>query len=86
MILSVLTATLLAANGMAYAESDKITKLQKICDGGGMESCFNLGVFYDNGEGVRQNYTKAKELFGRVCDAGHQDGCDRYKKLNEKGY
>jgi hypothetical protein len=30
-----------------------------------------------------QNYTKAKEFFGKACDLGSQDGCDNYAKLNK---
>ena len=41
---------------------------------------------YGNGEGVRQDYKKAKEWFGKACDNGSQVGCDEYKKLNEKGH
>ena len=47
---------------------------------------FNLGVMYGNGEGVRQDYKKAKEWFGKACDNGFQIGCDEYKKLNQQGY
>ena len=47
---------------------------------------YNLGVFYANGEGVKQDYFKAKEWFGKACDGGVQLGCNNYKKLNEQGY
>lgn len=29
--------------------------------------------------------SKAKEYFGLACDAGSQEGCDKYRELNEKG-
>jgi TPR repeat protein len=41
---------------------------------------------YVNGQGVRQDFKKAKELFGKACDGGMQAGCDQYKVLNMKGY
>ena len=41
---------------------------------------------YDNGYGVKQDYKKAKEWYGKACDAGVQIGCDNYKLLNQKGY
>lgn len=40
---------------------------------------------YAKGEGVRQNLSKAKEYFGQACDNGAQQGCDVYRRLNEKG-
>ena len=38
-----------------------------------------------NGDGVRQNKSTAKELFGKSCDYGDADGCKNYKMLNEEG-
>ncbi len=48
--------------------------------------CAALGAFYYTGGVVKQNLPKAKELYGKACDLGIQDGCDKYKKLKEKGY
>lgn len=45
----------------------------------------NLGVMYMNGFGIRQDKTKAKELFGMACDLGYQDGCDNYRLANDYG-
>ena len=41
---------------------------------------------YINGDGVRQDYHKAKKLFGESCDNGYQLGCDGYRRLNEKRF
>jgi len=46
--------------------------------------CSNLGLMYQNGRGVRQNYSKAKELFGKACDSGDAEGCKNYARLNKK--
>ena len=43
---------------------------------------YNLGAMYENGHGVRQSYTTAKEWFGKSCDNGFQKGCDGYRMLN----
>ena len=48
-------------------------------------SCYNLGVSYANGQGVRQNKAVAKDYFGKACDLEYQEGCDAYKKMNERG-
>ena len=73
----------------AYDKGDyqKAAELwQKACDGGSAVGYFNLGVLYGNGQGIRQNFSTAKQYFGKACDLGLQPGCDNYKKLNEKGY
>ena len=59
--------------------------LEKACEMQSGLGCLGLGILYHNGEGVPQNLSKAKELYGKACDLGNQDGCDNYKKLNEKG-
>ena len=43
---------------------------------------YGLGFLYENGKGVRQNRTIAKEWYGKACDNGFQDGCDAYARLN----
>ena len=45
---------------------------------------FNLGILHINGYSVNQSKVTAKEWFGKSCDNGYQDGCDEYKKLNQK--
>lgn len=45
-----------------------------------------LGKIYEDGEGVRQNRTTAKEWYGKACDNGDEVGCFQYKRLNEEGY
>jgi len=43
-------------------------------------------MIYKNGLGVRQDLGIAKEWYGKACDNGEQEGCDEYRKLNERGY
>ena len=64
-----------------YSEAFKFCSVA--AEQGDAEAQFNLGVMYDNGQGVRQNYTKAKEYFGLACDNKYQTGCDMYRKLNQ---
>lgn len=56
------------------------------CEGGIISSCNNLGLLYEGGLGVRQNTTKALELYGIACDKGISEACKNYKKLNDKLY
>ena len=41
---------------------------------------------YEEGYGARQNNSIAKEYYGKACDYGNQDGCDKYKALKMLGY
>ncbi|MDQ1339916.1 MAG: uncharacterized protein QG567_1072 [Campylobacterota bacterium] len=50
------------------------------------KGCVAVGLMYDNGKGVKQNRSRAKELFGKACDMKLQAGCDEYKLLNVQGY
>jgi len=73
----------------AYDKGDyqKAAELyQKACNSGEAGGCFNLGLLYKNGQGVKQNYQKAEQYYGKACDLGLQLGCDDYRMLNEKGY
>ena len=48
--------------------------------------CIMLGSLYADGLGVKQNKKVSKEYYGKACDLGLQDGCDKYRKLSEQGY
>lgn len=51
--------------------------------------CFSctekLAEMYYKGLGVKQDFKKAKELFGEACDKGKQDSCAKYAELNTSG-
>ena len=73
----------------AYDKGDyqKAAELyQKACDGGDAGGCFGLGFLYEYGQGVKQNFSTAKQYYGKACDLGLQLECDNYRMLNEKGY
>ena len=48
---------------------------QKACDSGNARGCSNLGVLYENGQGVKQDYQKAAQLYQKACDSGNAEGC-----------
>ena len=49
---------------------------------GNAQAQYNLGVMYDNGQGVRRDHKIAKEWFGKACDNGLQQSCDAYRTLD----
>ena len=62
----------------AYDKSDyqKAAQLyQKACDSGDALGCYNLGVSYEDGQGVNQDYQKAVQLYQKACDSGIAEGC-----------
>ena len=61
------------------------TFFSKSCDGGEADGCNNLGVLYVTGEGVKQDYFKAKILFTKTCDSGKADGCTNLGNLYYNG-
>ena len=58
---------------------------QKACDVNSALGCSNLGVMYENGDGVRQDKSKALNLYWKACDLKHQRGCENYAKLKNNG-
>lgn len=52
---------------------------------GNAAGCNFLGYLTENGLGARLDISKAKELYGRACDLGDQDGCDSYSRLSKEG-
>ena len=57
-------------------EYDKaFESFKKACDSGNMRGCFNLGIMYEEGNGVEKDFSKAAELFKKACDGGEMNGC-----------
>lgn len=67
-----------------YAEARKF--LEKGCRLDSGLACFGLALSYETGSGARQDFAKAKELAGKACDLGIQQGCEVYKNLRDAGY
>jgi len=43
---------------------------KKSCDAGDAVGCSNVGLMYDRGQGVKQDYTKAMQFYKKACDMG----------------
>ena len=58
------------------SEFDKaVQQWQKACDDNVARACHNLGILYEDAEGVKQDYHKAAELYKRSCDGGFAGSC-----------
>lgn len=60
--------------------------LDKACLTGKSDACREIGVLYTEGVFIKQNFTEAKEYFGKACDLEDMKGCESYKLLNESGF
>ncbi|HEY1559079.1 MAG TPA: tetratricopeptide repeat protein [Kofleriaceae bacterium] len=47
--------------------------------------CFYLGLAFDDGDGVAKDPVKARELYGKSCDAGNADSCNNLGVLLNTG-
>ena len=73
-------------NAYNNGNKQKAVKLwEKACEGGHMEGCFNSGILYSTGDGVKQNKQKAVEFYEKACDAGKIDGCYNVGNIYFKG-
>ena len=70
-----------AALPISAVAADFITT-SNLASKGDASAQYNLGVSYDDGEGVRQSKIQAKEWFGKSCDNGNQKGCDYYRIIH----
>ncbi len=66
----------------AYDPFRSFNFLEQSCGAYHAQGCLLLGRQLENGEGVRQDLSRAKEMYGRACDMGDQNGCDNYARLN----
>ncbi|MBZ0120605.1 MAG: sel1 repeat family protein, partial [Sandaracinaceae bacterium] len=47
--------------------------------------CTDLASLHERGEGVPQNYLRARELYERGCEAGSATGCNNLGYLLHQG-
>jgi len=66
-LILILTA-LLAFQGAAASEFDD---MKALADQGHAAAQFNLGIMYDNGEGVPENDAEAVKWYRKAADQGH---------------
>ena len=61
---------LVLACGLLAQDTDFISNLQELAEQGDADAQFKLGVMYDNGEGVPQDYTEAAKWFRLAAEQG----------------
>jgi len=64
--------------GRAWRLSAKTaTLISSPCNGGDMTACFNLGVQYDQGQGVPMDAARAMALYEKACDGRVGAACQK---------
>ena len=71
------------AQGMSQQE---IEVLASKAMAGDVDAQFNLGVMYANGEGVRQDYVKAREWYEKAAAQGNADAQFNLGLMYANGY
>lgn len=72
----------------AYEEgsyADAAALFGAACKGGVKEACRQLGVMYEEGEGLTQNYSNALILYSKSCKTGDTVGCDLLGGMYQEG-
>ncbi len=54
---------------------------EKACDLNNGGRCSNLGVLYQNGQGVEKDLIKAAYFYSKACKLGNQKACEVLKEL-----
>ncbi len=65
--------------------SNRIGSVNGECEKGKYQSCFSLGVIFDDGDGVAKDGRRAAELYKRACDGGYADACPNLGLMHERG-
>ncbi len=58
---------------------------RKAAGKGHANALLGLGLGFGLGRRVPKDLAKAKEFFGKACNAGPQPGCDQYTYLDKSG-
>ena len=71
--LALIASLMLSASALSPSDATAQTPeaLQRGCDRGVAAACAYLGFMYAKGDGVRQDNSKAVELYTKACDGGH---------------
>ena len=72
-------------NGNNQSCGELFMHYSNLCNKNDGKGCFNLGNSYYNGQGVRQDYKKASELYKKACDLGNGSGCNNLGVLYKNG-
>ncbi len=68
-----------------YERIKAIEVQERTCAVGEMSACSSLGLLYEEGYSMDQDFLKAKELYESACNAGEMSGCAGLGRLYDEG-
>lgn len=71
--------------GKAGPQWNDLAQLQKAADTGNPRACLQLGMCYETGENVNQDYVQARMLYEKAAAGGAADAIYRLGKLHQDG-
>lgn len=73
---------LLLGNGIIVPQNQ--AEVYKAAECGNKDAQFNLGLLYENGQGVPQDYTQAEYWYRMAADQGNSNAKDKLREIIEK--
>lgn len=70
-----------AGKGVGQNYQKALKAFERSCAVDFADSCALAGYLYLRGKGTRQSTAKARELYGKACDLGHQGACNLYNGM-----
>jgi hypothetical protein len=77
LVLSAGKCTMPTANVVHLCSYGDAADCKAQCDRGDAGSCANLGLMFDQGQGVKPDPLRAAQLFENACEAGNAPACGR---------
>lgn len=68
-----------APTDMEDEHESVVKSLGKSCKKGNAISCSNLAYMYENGQGVSRDFDRAMSLYGKACQNGESQACEKIK-------
>ncbi len=81
-----LFVAIFATSALFALDFARESELQNECDHNSGGACLQLGAMYHVGDGVRQSFSKAKELYTQACTLGVAKGCSSLGYMYESGH
>ena len=63
-----------------YSDTTELEKAEKAYESGDAKGYFNEGNMYYIGQGVKQDYNKARAFYKKACDGGDSISCYNRRK------
>lgn len=77
---------ILVSVALYASDFERESYFKQSCEQNDAQACLALGAMYHVGDGVSQNFRKARELYSKSCDLGLASGCTHLGYMYENGH